>query len=110
MSAGFAQVIVGVALPTFKLPVPVPTSVPEVAVTLKCVVPAGVELDVVNVKVDVFEESPDAKFKVLGLNTALTPNGNAPMLNVGFKLPLAPRVTVMVYVTLPLVPVVNVPL
>jgi hypothetical protein len=88
----------GVALFTVSVPKFVARSLAVfVAITSKLVDPAGVAFDVVIVKVDWWEASPDANGRELGLKAALAPDGRAPMLKLAVNPPVgAPRVTVTV--------------
>jgi len=79
MSAGFAHVIVGVALSTVRLPFAVeesPGTEGFVACTVNNVELAGVVALSVIVRVEVLDVSAAAKLTVLGLNEALAPVGN----------------------------------
>ena len=101
ISAGLAQVIVGVAFPTNKVPLPVelsPVTAGLDACTVNNVEPAGVAVVVVIVNVEVFEVSAAAKLTVLGLKEALAPAGRE-VVRLKFAekvLPVAPlRFTVI---------------
>ena len=115
MSAGFAHVIVGVALPTVRLPFAVeesPGTEGFVACTVKTVELEGVVALSVIVRREVLDVSAAAKLTVLGLNEALAPVGNEVVkLRPALKAaPVAPfRMTVTKYVALPGVPKVSTP-
>src|SRR5438067_13925878 len=115
MSAGFAHVMVGVALSTVSVPFAVeesPGTAGFVACTVNTVELAGVAAVSVIVSVEVLDVSPAAKLTVLGLNKALAPGGNGVVkLSAALKAtPVAPfRLTVTEYVALPGVPKVSAP-
>src|SRR5882724_4376319 len=115
MSAGFAHVIVGVALATVRLPFAVeesPGTDGFVACTVNTVELAGVVALSVIVRVEVLDVSAAAKLTVLGLNEALAPVGNEVVkLRPALKAaPVAPfRMTVTKYVALPGVPKLSAP-
>src|SRR5213594_3155222 len=79
MSAGLAQVMVGVALPTASVPLPVeesPGTAGLEACTVNGVEPAGVAAVVVMVNVEVFDVSEVPKLTVPGLKEAVAPAGS----------------------------------
>jgi hypothetical protein len=101
--------------PTAKLPLPVEESAGRaafVALTVNDVEPEGVAAVVAIVSVEVLEASPAAKLTVAGLNEAVAPVGSAVVtLTFALKAALVPaaRLIVTVYVALPGVPLVRVP-
>lgn len=110
MSAGFAHVIIGVALFTPRLPLPVEES-PGTAGLEACMVklaePAGVVAVVLIVRIDCLVVSVVPKTTVLGLKEAVAPAGNDVVkLKSALKVvPVAPfLLTVTVYVAPPAVP------
>ena len=101
MSAGLAQVMVGVALSTASVPLPVeesPVTVGLEACTVNGVeAAAGVTAVVAMVNVEGLEVSPAANETLLGLNEALAPAGSEVVkLRSALKaVPVAPfRITV----------------
>ncbi len=94
--------IVGVAFPTNKEPLPVelsPVTEGLEACTVNEAVPAGVAAVVLIVSVEVFELSAAAKLRELGLNDAVAPVGKVVVkLRFAVKAPVAPvlRFTVTV--------------
>ena len=78
ISAGLFHVIVGVAFPTNKVPLPVelsPGTAGLAACTVNVVEPAGVAAVVLIVSVVDFEVSPDAKLRLLEVKEAVAPAG-----------------------------------
>src|SRR5262249_2111059 len=111
MSAGLFHVIVGVALPTVRVPVPpVLMSEPSAARTVKAWFPAGVVPLDVRVSVTLGKALFPLAFQVAGENDAVMPTGKEPtILMVPLTVPFCVRCIATLNVTLPGVPKVRVP-